>query len=209
MSKMWVVGITGHSGSGKSSLAGYYASLGYPMADGDELSRAVCTAGSPCVQELKKAFGSDIVDEEGNLLRRTLGEKVYGDAALNTQLMGISHPFLLEELKNREKAAEATGAKFFFLDGAMLVGSIFEAHCKRIIVVECNTKLTISRIILRDKISKAAAHNRLNAQKTTQELRQAASYLIENDGSLNRLHQKADAVLHQLEKEYAAHAAME
>ncbi len=192
---MLIVGITGRSGSGKSSLARYYATLGYPVEDGDELSRFVCAPGSPCLKQLCAAFGPAILDENGGLLRQKLGERVFGDPRLNQTLIDIVHPFVLEELIKREKIAEQSGARLFFLDGAMLVGSIFQAHCHRIIVVESEKKLSISRIILRDGISKAAAHSRLNAQKSPEELRLAADYLVENNGTEEHLQKAADAIL--------------
>ena len=198
MSKLWVVGVTGRSGSGKSSLAQYYASMGYPMEDGDALSRFVCTPGSPCVQELKAAFGPGIVDSEGGLLRGKLGAMAYEKPALNQKLISIVHPYILKELEKREKIAENAGAKLFFLDGAMIIGSIFETHCDSIILVESAPKLSISRIILRDGISKAAAHMRLDAQKSEEELRMAADFVIENNGSQQSLQQKARQVLQQI-----------
>lgn len=198
MSKMQVVGVTGRSGSGKSSLAQYFASLGYPMEDGDALSRFVCGPGSPCVEELKAAFGPGIVDGEGRLLRGRLGAMVYEKPALNKKLIDIVHPHILKELEKREKMAENAGAELFFLDGAMIIGSIFETHCDTIILVESAPKLSISRIILRDGISKAAAHMRLDAQKSEEELRRAADYVIENNGSVQSLQQKAGQVLAQI-----------
>ncbi len=195
---MWVVGITGRSGSGKSSLARYYATRGYPVEDGDALSRFVCRPGSPCLARLSAAFGADILDETGALLRRKLGERAFASPGQNQKLLDIVHPFVMRELEEREQRARQAGAALLFLDGAMLVGSIFEAHCQAIILVESEKKLSISRIILRDGISKAAAHSRLNAQKSPEELRRAADYIMENNGTEAQLRQKADEVLEAL-----------
>ena len=200
MNSMLVVGITGRSGSGKSSVAEYYAGLGYPVEDGDALSRFVCRAGSACVRELEEAFGPGVVAPDGSLKRRELAALVFDSPKKNEQLLSIVHPYILKELQKREKKARAKDAKLFFLDGAMIVGSLFEEHCDAIILVESAQKLSLSRIILRDGISKAAAHKRLGAQPPESTLRLAATYRIENNGSVESLHHQADDVLAQLLK---------
>ena len=200
MNSMLVVGITGRSGSGKSSVAEYYASLGYPVEDGDVLSRFVCRAGSACVRELGQVFGQGVVAPDGSLKRGELAALVFENPKKNEQLLSIVHPYILKELQKREKKAQAKGAQLFFLDGAMIVGSMFESHCDALILVESAQKLGISRIILRDGISKAAAHKRLDAQPPETALRRAATYRIENNGSVEGLHRQADEVLAQLLK---------
>ncbi len=196
---MWTVGITGLSGSGKSSLAAYYKSRGFAAEDGDTLSRVVCAPQSACVAALCAAFGNDVVDETGALRRRALGEKVYQSPSLNRRLIDIVHPYVLEELKTREKAAQEAGMPFLFLDGAMIVGSIFEEHCHKLILVEATPTFVLERILLRDGISKEVAQNRLAAQKSTQELRSASDYMVQNNGDLHHLHKQADLLLEKLQ----------
>lgn len=196
-----MVGITGRSGSGKSSVARYYASLGYPVADGDALSRRVCEPGSPCLQELCAVFGEDILSPEGQLLRRKLGERVYADPEGNKRLIAITHPHIFKEMLRQEQKAESAGHALFFMDGAMIVGSMFQEHCRRIILVTAATKLSISRIILRDGISKASASARLAAQMPEVDLRAAADYVIDNNGSQETLMRHADTILGELLEE--------
>lgn len=200
---MLVVGITGRSGSGKSSVAQYYASLGHPVADGDELSRTVCRPGTPCLRELAQAFGDDILAPDGSLKRRELGAKAYASPKGNQTLIAITHPHIFREMQRLEDEACKAGAPLFFIDGAMIVGSMFQPHCDRIVLVVSETKLSISRIILRDGISKAAANARLSAQLAEEALRAAADFIIENNGSPAGLHRRADEVLRQLLEEEA------
>ena len=74
---MKTIGITGRSGCGKSSVTALLRQKGYPVVDGDELSRQILQKGSPCLAQLAGAFGEDILDEEGNLRRRLLADRAF------------------------------------------------------------------------------------------------------------------------------------
>ncbi len=199
---MWTVGITGISGSGKSSLTQYYRGLGFATEDGDKLSRIVCTPHSACLTQLREAFGPDIIDETGALKRRVLGEKVYGNATANKQLIDIVHPHILKEFLRRKHIAENRGCRFLFLDGAMIVGSIFEEQCKKLVLVESNDSQSIKRIVLRDGVSEAVAKSRLAAQKHIADLRYKVDFVVDNNDELSILYAQANDVLKQLEQLY-------
>lgn len=198
MGEMRVVAITGRSGSGKSLLSGYYASLGYPVADGDALSREVCLPESRCLQELRLAFGDGILAQDGSLNRAALGELVFQDPEKNALLVSITHPHIIEAFLQRAEKARSEGARLFFMDGAVIVGGPFQQYCDKIIVVTTQQHLAVSRIILRDGISKTAAYNRLSAQLPEAELVAAADYVVENNGSEQALCRRADEILKEL-----------
>lgn len=198
MNTITIVGITGRSGSGKSSVSSYYTSLGYPVCDGDALSREIATPGSACVQELEQAFGSEIIGADGSLLRRKLADIAFSTPTTTKLLNRIVHPFIMEELQNRVNRAEESGNELFFLDGAAIVGTPFQPYCNKLIVVVTEYKLSISRIILRDNISKTAAKKRLDAQISEEKLRDAADYIIENNVGIATLEKRASDVLQQL-----------
>lgn len=195
---MLVVAVTGRSGSGKSTVASHYASLGYPVADGDEIARLVTGPGSPCLAELVEAFGPGILAPDGTLLRQKLAGIAFASPAGNQKLTEITHRHITRELMCRMKSAEERKEKLFFVDGAVIVGQPIQKIFDKIIVVTAEMRLSISRIILRDGISKTAAHQRLDAQTPEEALRAAADYVIENNAGEAQLIQKADEVLQQL-----------
>lgn len=198
---MWLVGITGRSGGGKSCVTGHYRALGYPCADGDAVSRQVCAPGSECLGALADAFGREILDENGALLRRKLADIAFADAEKTARLESITHPHILAEVQRQLEQAEKQGHPLFFMEGAAIVDHPFEKNCDRIIVVTSEMRLSISRIILRDGISKTSANRRLAAQLPEERLVRAADYVIKNNGSLDALYQKADDVLAKLLQE--------
>lgn len=195
---MLIVGVTGRSGSGKTLVARHCAALGYPMADGDEISRRVTGPGSPGLAKLAAAFGPQILDANGSLLRRKLGMLAFASPEKTALLMQITHPFIMAEFLRLAQQAKEEGAKLFFLDGAAIVGSAFQRECDKLVVVTCSRKLAISRIILRDGISKTAAAQRLAAQIPEKVLLAAADYIIENNRDEAALHHKTEVVVQKL-----------
>lgn len=195
---MLKVGITGRSGSGKSSLGKFFAAKGYPVADGDELSRTVCLPGSPCLAELAAEFGADILDESGALNRRKLGELAFSSKENTAKLNGVVHPWIMRELTSRASLAEQQGQPLFFLDGAVIVDTPFKQFCDKLIVVVADYKLSVSRLVLRDGLSKVSVERRLAAQTSEERLRQAADYLVENNAGQENLFEQADSILEQL-----------
>ena len=179
---MKVIAITGRSGSGKSTVSAYYGSLGYPVLDADRTAREVTRPGGPCLAQLCDAFGSDILLPDGTLDRGCLA----------------AHPAIIRELLDGVAAAQSTGVPFVFVDGAVIVGEVFEQYCDAIIVVTAPEREAVSRIVLRDGISKQAARMRLAAQTPEDVLRAAADYIIANTGDGRHLRAAAQAVLERL-----------
>ncbi|MGD9560101.1 MAG: dephospho-CoA kinase [Oscillospiraceae bacterium] len=200
---MLIVGVTGRSGSGKSTVTRHYAALGHPTADGDAIAREVQQKGTPCLDELVQAFGAGILNADGTLARKKLGEIAFASPEKTRRLMEITHPHIRAEINRREEEARKNGAKLFFIDGAALVGGPFGPHWDRLVLVVSEQRLSISRIILRDGISKTAAQHRLDAQQPLDVLKAAADYIIENNGSEAVLLEEADAVLKKLLDEEA------
>lgn len=200
---MWIVGITGRSGSGKTMLTAHYAGLGYPTADGDRVSRDVTQPGSPCLAQLAEAFGADVLTQEGALNRAALAQRTFGDTKSTQRLIDITHPYIVKELLRLAGQARRAGHPLFFVDGAAIVGGPFQQHCQRLIVVTAVHRLAVSRAILRDGISKTALQRRLDTQLPNQALVAAADFVIENNASAQALYAKGDEVLRQLLKEVA------
>lgn len=195
---MKVIAITGRSGSGKSTVSSYYASLGYPVLDADQAARDVVRPGSGCLAQLCAAFGADILRADGTLDRGVLAARAFASPETAHRLTQLTHPAIVRLLLERIARARAAGRPLAFVDGAVIVGEAFEPYCDAIVVVTASERESVSRIILRDGISKQAARARLAAQMSEEALRAAADYVIENTGDLQRLRERAKAVLDAL-----------
>lgn len=198
---MKTVAITGRSGCGKSTVAEYYRSRGFSVLDGDAVAREVTQPGSPCLPELAKAFGADILDEGGALRRGVLAQRAFATKGDARRLTDITHPEIVRRLLAGVAQARAVGAKLVFVDGAVIVGAPFEPFCDAVIVVREPQQVLEQRIMRRDGISRQAAQARLASQPAQERLDAAATFLLDNTGSEQALRAQARAVLENLLKE--------
>ena len=176
---MRVVGITGRSGCGKSSATNFLREQGYPCIDADLVAREVLLPGSACIPQLQRAFGTDIADENGEVRRRLLADRAFATPEGTAALTAITQPEILRRIDAALADAERAGAKFAFVDGAVIVGTPFEQRCDALILVTApyDTSVALER------------------------LRAAATAELVNDGTPEQLRRKLQSILHGLEKE--------
>lgn len=195
MSGIPIIAVTGRSGSGKSTVADYYRAAGYPVLDADAEARAVTAPGSPVLGSLQKEFGDDILDERGQLRRRLLAQRAFAGQEGTRALTRITHPAIIARLLAGVEKARQAGAPLCFVDGSSIIGEAFEPYCDAFVVVTAPPEEEAARIQARDGISAAEAQARLAAQLPQTALAAKADHLIENNGTLEALRQKAAQVL--------------
>lgn len=97
--------------------------------------------------------------------------------------------------------ARQAGEKLFFVDGAVIVGTPFQKRCSHLVLVAAPYETSVQRICARDGIAPKMARRRLDAQLPENVLRAAADFVIENDGTLQQMQQRCNALLTALRKE--------
>ncbi|MHB1039839.1 MAG: dephospho-CoA kinase, partial [Desulfobacteria bacterium] len=96
---MRVFGLTGNIGSGKSTVAAMLREAGIPVLDADRISREVTAPGGRAYDAVVQTFGRGIVRDDGSIDRMRLGEIVFADPAARFRLEAITHPAILEAMK--------------------------------------------------------------------------------------------------------------
>lgn len=195
---MKIIGLTGRSGCGKSTVAEYWRSQGCLVADADVVARQVLLPGSACIPLLQKEFGEDILDENGAVRRHLLADRAFNRPDGGSALTEITHTEIVRILLQKAAAAEQAGEQLFFVDGAVIVGAPFEPYCDDIVVVTAPLEESIRRICARDSISPESARARLDAQLSEEQLKRVSRFEIRNDGSREDLLKQAAQVLSQL-----------
>ncbi|NWI16918.1 COASY synthase, partial [Crypturellus soui] len=105
----YVIGLTGGTGSGKSSIARYLEELGAFVIDADRLGHAAYVPGGPAYAQVVAAFGQEIVNEDGTINRKVLGAKVFGNQERLRALTDIVWPEIARLVKQQLAEADARG----------------------------------------------------------------------------------------------------
>ncbi|MBE7050808.1 MAG: dephospho-CoA kinase [Ruminococcaceae bacterium] len=172
-----IIGLTGPTGSGKSTVAQILKEMNFVIIDYDKISRDISKKGSPCVLELRREFGEEILGSDGNLQRKVLGKIVFSDAEKLETLNTITHKYILKESDNL--ISENSG-KNIVLDAPLLFEAELDKKCDFVIGVVAPKDVRIERIMKRDSIDKAVANARVSSQKSEEFFRQNCDFIIEN-----------------------------
>lgn len=190
------VGLTGGIASGKSTVSSILAGLGATVIDADQLARDVVAKGTPGLAQVVEAFGPEILTPEGDLDRPAMGGLVFGDEALRRRLEGIVHPLVFERYAELEAAAPKDGVVIH--DIPLLVESGRAGEFDAVIVVDAPEELQIERMIRDRGWTEDDARARIAAQATREQRRAVATYLIDNTGTREDLHERVVEVFNEL-----------
>lgn len=173
----YIIGLTGPTGSGKSSFSALAQKAGISVIDCDRVSREVTKPGSECLLRLAEAFGEDII-KDGVLDRRLLAQRAFSDGEKKQLLEDIIFPFILD---NVLKKIENSQSETVLLDAPTLFESGIDELCGSVVAVLCDEKIRKKRIIERDTLTDEQAMLRMNAGKPDSFYLDRADYVIYNN----------------------------
>jgi len=191
MNKSFVIGLTGQTGSGKSTVCNAFMENGFEIINCDLVARTVTSDGSDCCKEIEKVF-PDCFDPELHLDRKALGAIVFDDKEKLEILNGIIFPYINEEIAKRISHASENGKKLILLDAPTLFEAGADKLCDMIVSCVALKELRLKRIMIRDGLSETQAENRMNSQHSEDFFRDNSDMIIENNGGLSSLAIAAD-----------------
>lgn len=198
---MVVIGLTGGTGAGKGAVSAVLEASGIPCLDTDKVSRAVCEPGTPCLAALADAFGTDILDGDGALKRKTLAALVFGEpdpgkkAEKLDTLNRITHRYILDACREWLSGQEKNGKRAAVIDAPQLFESGFDRECARILGVTAEKETRVLRIMSRDGIGRDAAEQRIASQHDDAFFASNCDAVIENNGTTEELVPKVREIL--------------
>jgi len=195
---MLAVGLTGGIAAGKSEVSNRLVELGIPVVDADEVARAVVAPGSPTLALLVQNFGQSILDDRGMLDRAKMGELVFGDEQARSQLNALTHPVIVDTIKQRLSDLKAEGHSLAVVDAALMVESGSANNYPVLIVVHAPTETRLDRLMIRDGLSLEQAQSRVDAQMPQEQKMALAHHCIDNGGDRAHTRQQVDALVEQL-----------
>jgi dephospho-CoA kinase len=193
---MFVIGLTGGIGCGKSTVAQICREAGLPVIDADELSRAATGAGGAAMPELIALFGPAITDATGALDRQKMARLVFADRRALDQLSSVVHRHVLEAIRRSVDAWAEKKARAVLIDVPIPVRHGFVDLCDQIWVVWTRDEIRLARLRQRG-MDEAEAQRRMRMQMTREEYVGLADHVIENDGSFEDLSHIVQTLLDQ------------
>ena len=195
---MLVIGITGPTGAGKTTVLHVLRDMGGAVADCDAVYHRLLRTGVSMQNELKTRFGGEIFDENGDLRRKELGAIVFEDPEALSDLNAITHRHIIAELKRLIAQAEREGRPAIALDAVALLESGAGSLCDTTIAVTAPPEARVRRIMAREGISEDYARARVRAQKPASWFEARCAHTLRNDTSQAALEGQARALFQSI-----------
>lgn len=173
-----LIGLTGPTGAGKSTVANLLRAQGLAVIDADAIARWAVRPGSDVLAALAGVFGAEILRADGALDRPALARRAFSSPERTARLNAITHPAIIQKIHAEIEQAFHGGAKAVVLDAPQLFESGEDKLCDFIVAVTAPERLRIERIMKRDQISEESARQRANAQKSETYYKEHADILV-------------------------------
>lgn len=192
------IGLTGGIGSGKSTVMKYFDELGVPTIDADDVSRRLTKPGQSAFDEVVALFGTESLDETGNLDRRRLRALIFTEPALKKKLEAIIHPRVRVKI---QEFTEQIDYPYCIICIPLLLETGTETTVDRVLVVDAPEELQVARVGLRDNAGEAQTMSIIKSQVARSQRLRAADDIIVNDGSIGTLRTQVESLHEQYRSE--------
>lgn len=173
-----IVGLTGGIGCGKSTVAQLIRTMGYPVYNSDDRARYLQSHDPQLIQDMTELLGDDIL-KDGQLDRKAVAAKVFGEPDLLNQLNKLVHPRVKADF---EEWVDRQQSPILFKESALLVETGLYRDGDALVLVEAPEKIRIQRVMERDGVSEKEVRSRIDRQATDAEKRDVADFIIDNGG---------------------------
>lgn len=192
---VWVVGLTGGIGSGKSTVSDLFAKLGVPIIDTDVFARELVQPHLPAYAAILKRYGPTILQADKQLNRKRLREIVFSDQTERVWLEGLLHPLIEKRLEAKLKKVSYP----YCIVVIPLLAEVFQTYqpiLSHVLVVETTPDRQLQFSLQRDQTSKADIEKIMGVQASSEERRKIADSIIRNDADIPALATQI-ATMHQ------------
>lgn len=193
------VGLTGSIAVGKSHVSKLLAEFGCHVLDADQTAREVVAPGTQGLAEIVAAFGREVLRADGTLDRARLGAIVFADEQARLRLNALLHPSIMQAQDEWLQACAAADPQgIAVIDAALMIESGGYRRFDRLIVVHCRPEVQLKRLMRRERLTRAAAEQRMAAQMPQAEKMRYADFLIDTSGDYAETRVRTSAVYEQL-----------
>ena len=197
-----IVGLTGQTGAGKSTVSTAFAENGFAVINADAIARLVMDKGTKCLAEVQDVFGNSVIREDGALNRKALAAIVFSDKKRLEMLNSITYPYITREILRQIRNLSSNGDKLILLDAPTLLESRADDFCDLVISVVSDAEIRERRIIERDNLTSAEAQRRMSSQLDEEFFKKHSDFIINNNQSLERVNEISKEVSDKIKNYY-------
>lgn len=192
-----IIGITGGIASGKSTVVAEIRKHGYQVIDADQVVHELQAKGGKLYQALCNWLGSEILQENGELDRKKLGQLIFSSKDMLEKSSHLQNGIIREELARRRDELAKT-QDVFFMDIPLLIEHDYMEWFDDIWLVHLDEKTQLERLVMRNHFSKEEAKKRMASQMSTEAKKPYADKLLDNSGDLTELKAQINQLLQEL-----------
>jgi dephospho-CoA kinase len=196
---MFCVGLIGNLASGKSTVATYFGALGVDIISADNIAKELTTPNQPAFYEIARHFGKKILRDTGELNRKQLRDIIFNHPDERLWLEKLLHPLIRQQIQTK---MQQTTSPYCIIEIPLLQERAQYPYLNRILLIETDRALQISRFIIRDNATKKDALSILSTQSEETELQKLANDILKNNGSLDEI-KSSVRMLHEQYLKYA------
>lgn len=192
---MIILGITGGSGCGKTTVSKILSENGVDVIDCDLVTRKIVEPNEPALREIEDTFGNEYLNSDKTLNRKKLAGLVFNSPESLLKLNKIMHKYVEEyiNLYIQNSTYDIVG-----IDAAALIESGINKKCDYLLCVLANKDLRLQRIINRDNLSQDEALSRINAQKNDEFYIEKSDYIVYNNGNIDEINEQIIKILNEI-----------
>lgn len=198
---MIIIGLTGSIGSGKSTVSNILKKKNINIIDADKISRKIFD-DKKALDAVVECFGSEILNSDKVLDRKKLGSIVFSDKDKLKKLNSITHPIIINKIKISIDKLKKQGKKIVVLDAPLLIEANLIDLVDILLLIICNEKIQVERIVKRDNIKKEDAILRIRSQMSLDDKKKYADYIIDNSYNQNKLKLEVEKFCNYVEEMY-------
>ncbi len=187
-------GLVGGICSGKSTAAGFLRARGWGVVDADQVAHEVYAPGTETVERIRDAFGEAVVKAEGAVDRKALGAIVFGDPEKMRTLEALVHPATRALIARRMDEVAARSGRVVLEMTLLHRWPEMAAGMDRVVGVRSDDKIRLARLMARNDLAREQALARFAAQAPQEQILSPATFLVDNDGTLEALQERLEAI---------------
>ena len=199
---MFKLGLTGGIATGKTTISNYLKSINIPVLDADEYARKVVEPGTPGLAAITNTFGEQILQPDGSLNRKLLGQIVFNDSSARQTLNDITHPRIQQMMADELHRLAEQQTPLVILDIPLLLENNNVAGADAVMVVTIPESLQLTRLMQRNNLTEKEAQSRIAAQMPLVEKEKLADFVIDNSGTISNTQKQVEKVIQKIRQSF-------